>query len=133
MNTKVLYTLPQSVGIVSGRPSSLYYFVRFLVNNLFSLDLQHTRATILLNRQKVSVSAGSGLGKRIRELELSGCQWWQIGTVGQGQRCRLGFNPGALCDVVRCRRASDVPLRLRVQNAALGARSERAHRVSLQD
>ena len=136
MNAKAHYTLPQSAGIAGGRPSSSYYFVGFQINNLFYLDLQHARATILLRRRNMSVGVGSrfqrgylyrlhlpdiiiprhhlrptrGAGsstfsydgitiasiktaineqlisrkKRIHELELGGCQWWQIGTVGRG-------------------------------------------------
>ena len=48
MNPKVLYTLPQSVGIAGGRPSFSYYFVGSLADNLFYLDPHHTRATIPL-------------------------------------------------------------------------------------
>ena len=135
MNTKALYTLPQSVGIAGRCPSSSYYFVGFQVSYLFSLVLQHACATIPLRRRNVSVSAGSPVRqampdeclhlpavivprhrlrpasrtgsstfsydgitiafikmaiieqltlrkKRIRALELGGCQWWRIGTVG---------------------------------------------------
>ena len=45
---KALYTLPQSVGIAGGRPSSSYYFVGSQADNLFYLDPHHTRATIPL-------------------------------------------------------------------------------------
>ena len=48
MNTKALYTLPQSVGIAGGRPSSSYYFVGSQADNLFYLDPHHTRATVPL-------------------------------------------------------------------------------------
>ena len=48
MNPKVLYTLPQSVGIAGGRPSFSYYFVGSQADNLFYLDPHHTRATIPL-------------------------------------------------------------------------------------
>lgn len=45
---KALYTLPQSVGIAGGRPSSSYYFVGSQSDNLFYLDPHHSRATIPL-------------------------------------------------------------------------------------
>ena len=47
-NMKALYTLPQSVGIAGGRPSSSYYFVGSQADNLFYLDPHHTRATVPL-------------------------------------------------------------------------------------
>ena len=45
MDMKALYTLPQSVGIAGGRPSSSYYFVGSQASNHFYLDLHHTPAT----------------------------------------------------------------------------------------
>ena len=48
MNMQVLYTLPQSVGIAGGRPSSSYYLVGSHADNLFYLDPHHTRATVPL-------------------------------------------------------------------------------------
>lgn len=45
---KALYTLPQSIGIAGGRPSSSYYFVGSQADNLFYLDPHHSRATIPL-------------------------------------------------------------------------------------
>ena len=48
VNMKALYTLPQSVGIAGGRPSSSYYFVGSQADNLFYLDPHHTRATVPL-------------------------------------------------------------------------------------
>ena len=45
---KALYTLPQSVGIAGGRPSSSYYFVGSQADNLSYLDPHHTRATVPL-------------------------------------------------------------------------------------
>ena len=48
MSMKALYTLPQSVGIAGGRPSSSYYFIGMQADNLFYLDPHHTCAMILL-------------------------------------------------------------------------------------
>ncbi|CCL99974.1 uncharacterized protein FIBRA_01999 [Fibroporia radiculosa] len=45
---KALYTLPQTLGIAGGRPSSSYYFVGSQANNLFYLDPHHARPTIPL-------------------------------------------------------------------------------------
>ncbi|KAK4686864.1 cysteine protease ATG4, partial [Tremellales sp. Uapishka_1] len=45
---KALFTIPQSVGIAGGRPSSSYYFVGSQANSLFYLDPHFTRAAIPL-------------------------------------------------------------------------------------
>ena len=47
MDMKVLYTLPQSVGIVGGCPSSSYYLVGSQAENLFYLDPHHTHTQCL--------------------------------------------------------------------------------------
>lgn len=45
---KTLFTLPQSVGIAGGRPSSSYYFVGTQSDSLFYLDPHHTRPAVAL-------------------------------------------------------------------------------------
>ncbi|KAG6872292.1 hypothetical protein C0995_011188, partial [Termitomyces sp. Mi166 len=50
----MLYTFPQSVGIAGGRPSSSYYFVGSQSNNLFYLDLHHTRPAVAPEESDVS-------------------------------------------------------------------------------
>ncbi|KAH7921416.1 hypothetical protein BV22DRAFT_1198205 [Leucogyrophana mollusca] len=45
---KGLYTLPQSVGIAGGRPSSSYYFMGSQADNLFYLDPHHARPAVPL-------------------------------------------------------------------------------------
>ena len=48
MPFQALYTFPQSIDMLVGRPSSSYYFVGSQVDNLFYLDLHHARTTIQL-------------------------------------------------------------------------------------
>ncbi|KIY68678.1 hypothetical protein CYLTODRAFT_395071 [Cylindrobasidium torrendii FP15055 ss-10] len=43
---KMLFTLPQTVGIAGGRPSSSYYFVGFQADSLFYLDPHYTRPAV---------------------------------------------------------------------------------------
>lgn len=45
---KALFTLPQSVGIAGGRPSSSYYFMGYQADNLFYLDPHHSRTAVPL-------------------------------------------------------------------------------------
>ena len=48
MNTKALYTFPQSAGIAGGRSLSSHYFIGSQADNLFYLDPHHTPATVPL-------------------------------------------------------------------------------------
>ncbi|KAL1746117.1 peptidase family C54-domain-containing protein [Schizophyllum fasciatum] len=57
---KQLYTLPQSLGIAGGRPSSSYYFVGAQAGELFYLDPHHARPTVPLREVgEVKISATS--------------------------------------------------------------------------
>ena len=58
------------------------------------------------------------------------CQRCRVGTVGRG--CQVVCCADALRDIFQ-HRASDVPLRMRAQNSAFEARSERAHQISVED
>ena len=80
---------------------------------------------------KIVVHKQLFLRRRTRSLEISGNQWWQVGTVRRGGRCRLGCCADTLCDVLWRYGALDIPLRTRAQDAAFGARSEHGNRAPM--
>ena len=46
LTMQAIFSLPQSVGIAGGRPSSSYYFVGSQANNLFYIDPHHPKPTV---------------------------------------------------------------------------------------
>ncbi|KAJ7205877.1 hypothetical protein C8J57DRAFT_1615298 [Mycena rebaudengoi] len=127
---KMLYTLPQSVGIAGRRPSSSYYFVGVQGDGLFYLDPHHSRPAVPL-RPPPTPLAHFASSTSEPPASRAGSQEPRVGSLepraGSFQLARAASPPMTEDELVlNAQRAEDVSGMTRAEAAFYQRASERA-------